>query len=803
MTTVAASPSSSTPGNASAASPQSQPQTLPVATSANNSASGSASATAAAAASQPYASASLYVGDLNADVTEALLFEIFNAVGPVASVRVCRDAATRRSLGYAYVNFHRLEDAERALDTLNFKMIRGRACRIMWSHRDPSLRRSGVGNIFVNHLSKDIDNKQLYDTFSVFGNILSCKVATNSKRESLGYGFVHYESDEAANMAIARVDGKIINQQQVSVQKFMPKKDRPSAQQKNRYTNVFVKNLPLDITVQQLEDLFKAYGNITSSTVNIPTDRSDDKARAFGFLNFETSEQAAAAVDAGNNMELVGKKLYAARAQKKEERQKELVERFENLKLERAKKYAGVNLYVKNLSEDIDDAKLTAEFTKYGPITSATVMKDSQTTKSRGFGFVCFTTPDDATRAVTEMNGKMLEGKPLYVALAQRKEQRRAQLEAQYAARQKLGAAAAAAGGVGVGMSAHQSGGMPLNPGVVGVGANMQYNPAVNVNAAQLANMPFMFPQQQLLQQQRLAAAANFNYNPQQLMAAAANQQNMRWTPQQNMMSMMGAAAGQPQMRNPQQLNYQLMPANAAAAAAAMNMNAARAAAAAGMQGVPVNAVANQRAAGGPSAAAGPANPTGTPRSAAAAANAAGRPNMQQAPNVNGVPLTNPAVAAQAAAIAAAAAAGRPIPPQQAAAMLGKALPQQQQIRYNDNVRNQQQVGAAVNQQGQRGVVPGGPAQAQPQGLSQDPLTPSALASAPEELRKQMIGERLFPLVQHSEPERAGKITGMLLEMDNGELLHLLESREALNEKIMEALTVLQQHGPDDEQLEQ
>lgn len=69
--------------------------------------------------------------------------------------------------------------AERALDTMNFDVVKGKPIRIMWSQRDPSLRKSGVGNVFIKNLDKSIDNKALYDTFSAFGNILSCKVSEN------------------------------------------------------------------------------------------------------------------------------------------------------------------------------------------------------------------------------------------------------------------------------------------------------------------------------------------------------------------------------------------------------------------------------------------------------------------------------------------------------------------------------------------------------------------------------------------------------------------------------------------------
>ena len=60
---------------------------------------------------------------------------------------------------------------------MNFDMMLNKPIRIMWSMRDPSIRRSGTANVFIKNLGTHIETKAIYDTFSMFGSILSCKVS--------------------------------------------------------------------------------------------------------------------------------------------------------------------------------------------------------------------------------------------------------------------------------------------------------------------------------------------------------------------------------------------------------------------------------------------------------------------------------------------------------------------------------------------------------------------------------------------------------------------------------------------------
>ncbi|CAF4762892.1 unnamed protein product [Rotaria sp. Silwood1] len=355
--------------------------------------------------------ASLCVGDLHPNVTEVMLFNKFASVGPIQSIRVCHDMTARQSFGYAYVNFEKSADAKRALDTMNFDLLCGRPLCIMWSHRDSTLRESDVGNVFIKNLNRKIDNKFLYDTFSAFGNILSCKIMTDKNGKSRGFGFVHFETQEEADNAIDKVNGMLLANKKVYVDRIKSHNQQMDANKPWKFTNVFIKNFGDQLDEEKLRELFSKYGKILS--LKIEKDESGHS-KGFGFCRYENSEDAEEAVQNLNGYSIGDKQLYVDRFQNKNQRLSEI---------KRMNKYQGVNLYIKNLDDTIDDEQLKKEFSKFGIITSVKVM--SKNGRSKGFGFVCFSESDEAKKAVAEVNGSIMGSRTLYVALAERKQERR------------------------------------------------------------------------------------------------------------------------------------------------------------------------------------------------------------------------------------------------------------------------------------------------------------------------------------------------------------------------------------------
>ncbi|XP_076936374.1 polyadenylate-binding protein 2-like [Bidens hawaiensis] len=621
-----------------------------VAAAATN-ASGVAAAVVAAAAvaggNQSFVTTSLYVGDLEANVTDSQLYDLFNQVGQVVSVRVCRDLSTRRSLGYGYVNYSNPNDAARAIDVLNFTAVNGKAIRIMYSHRDPSIRKSGTANIFIKNLDKSIDNKALHDTFSSFGNILSCKIATYNTGQSKGYGFVQFDTEEAAQTAIDKLNGMLINDKQVYVGHFLRKQERDSSLSRAKFNNVYVKNLSDSTTDEDLKKTFGEYGTITSAVVMRD---ADGKSKGFGFVNFESADDAVVAVEGLNGKKIDEKEWYVGKAQKKSERELELKSRFEQTAKEVVDNFQGVNLYVKNLDDTIDDDKLKELFSEYGTITSCKVMRDPSGI-SRGSGFVAFSSSEEASRALSETNGKMIVSKPLYVALAQRKEERRARLQAQFSQMRPVAMTPS--------MMAPR---MPMYPpGGPGMGQQLFYGQAPPAIIPPQAGFGY---QQQLVPGMRPGGGPMPNFF---VPVVQQGQQDQR----------LGGRRGTGPVQQNQQpvpmMQHQMVPRGRMYRYPARDTNASAAAVGGGMLPVPYD--------------------------------------------------------------------------------MGGMLPREPPM----------------------------------------PITAlaSALANASPEQQRTMLGENLYPFVDQVEHEHAAKVTGMLLEMDQTEVLHLLESPEALKAKVAEAMEVL------------
>jgi polyadenylate-binding protein len=193
--------------------------------------------------------------------------------------------------------------------------------------------------------------------------------------ESKGYGFVQFEEAAAAENAINKSSSGdlIIHGRQIFVSPLV-RKDGPGDSAINhsiKFNNVYVKNFAEGTTEEDLRQIFSDFGPITS--VAVMRD-SSGISKSFGFVNFENADDAANAVRVLNGKRINEKEWYVSRAQKKSEREAELKVKYEQVLKERSTNYRNVNLYLKNIDEDIDEATLIELFSRYGSVTSCKVI---------------------------------------------------------------------------------------------------------------------------------------------------------------------------------------------------------------------------------------------------------------------------------------------------------------------------------------------------------------------------------------------------------------------------------------------
>ena len=205
----------------------------------------------------------LFINGLDKSVNENMLYTLFNDYS-ISYIKIAKDHNTRESFGYAFIGFKNHQKAEEAIKKLNYSKLAKKTLRISWYNREPNnFRDHPEFNIFVKRIAKEVSAREFAEHFGQFGNIISAKLAEDEEGESMGYGFVLYDSEEAAKKAIAETHEKEWRGKKLFVCQF--EKNRPK--KPLRYNNIYVRNIPKSWDDEKIRNYFSKYGEIGSMLV--------------------------------------------------------------------------------------------------------------------------------------------------------------------------------------------------------------------------------------------------------------------------------------------------------------------------------------------------------------------------------------------------------------------------------------------------------------------------------------------------------------------------------------------------------
>ncbi|CAE7102324.1 unnamed protein product [Rhizoctonia solani] len=339
----------------------------------------------------------LYISNLSPLVTDVDLAHAFEYCVPFRPT-VIRDGSGQPVNGY--VEFKHLERAEKALATLNGSVIPNTQ---FYLHLSPFASQATPPPLatprLVKHLPLGTNDSFLYDLFRPYGPLSSAKMEATFGAES---GIVHFWNEDDAAAAEQAMHCAEVGDRNIAVVIFQQPRRTASAQ--DQYPNVsapaFVPGIPaFPFTPPR--------GSNPYDVSRTPPHQSPHSPPA-PFVHGPGQQVQYAPQGSGSHSGLIDP----------------------------------CNLFCKasllNLDPDIDSNKLFTHFKPYGQIVSARVMRNDAG-QSRGFGFVSYQSPEQATAALQAMNGAFLGSKQIAVRLHEPKQLRQEKLQQRFSPRTRSG----------------------------------------------------------------------------------------------------------------------------------------------------------------------------------------------------------------------------------------------------------------------------------------------------------------------------------------------------------------------------
>lgn len=259
----------------------------------------------------PHALAGVFVKNLDETMDNQAVCDMFSSVGNVLRCKVALDLQGTPK-GYAFVYFYASSSAKTAVDKVNGLFVNG--CELSVN---PMFTCLHVKN-FGDRLTKE----SLGELFAPYGSVKGHNVVQAKNGKSRGYGYVIYDSPEAAGHAMEALNGKELGDGKVL--RVVPAPPRESTKlapiltsQQQGPTELYVTNLDPSIDNRRLGEIFAPYGVLQKGFVVL--EKGSRKSKGYGFVTYATGEEAARAIVEVNDREVAGKRIYVKIARGKSE----------------------------------------------------------------------------------------------------------------------------------------------------------------------------------------------------------------------------------------------------------------------------------------------------------------------------------------------------------------------------------------------------------------------------------------------------------------------------------------------------